>query len=210
MEKTKFLVLQIADSYGLYICTAHIEHEGNLDALNSSPTLVGHGDSIKLEYLKYHGIDTDIELPNVDEYTINKKIAKQLDLPLLDCGCIRNCKCHKRKNRIKIGEYVGSFMGCANAAYRITQEQKEQLIFRNNQIKSEKEAKEKAEEINILQERIKRVESYENLPKTKKEASALATEYNEVFNEGGYGYVPYFYSLEELDELKKELTELLA
>lgn len=68
-------------------------------------------------------------------------------------------------------------------------------------------AKRKASEIARCERVIKAAERQRDIP-TKAEARARMESYNNVVNEGGEGFVPYIYSIEEYEAAKERLAEL--
>lgn len=90
----------------------------------------------------------------------------------------------------------GSFPGCGNSAWIISQEEWDHYL----ELEAERAEKHRTEElennIKLLKERIARMEGCE-LCQTKEEAREKAKQYNDLYNEGGYGYVPYFYTVDE-------------
>lgn len=67
----------------------------------------------------------------------------------------------------------------------------------------EKEIKEKVDRAKSV---IEKAENQRDIP-TKKEAKRRMKQYNDIVNEGGEGYVPYIYSLEEYEYAKKIVSE---
>lgn len=100
----------------------------------------------------------------------------------------------------------GSFNGCYNQAYVLTDEQKEWIIAAN-----EEQAKQAERE-----KLVKDVEYYKKLLSsitnvyTQEEAETKLNEYNRKYNEDGYGYVPHYYTHEEYAEIKSKLEKLSA
>ena len=103
----------------------------------------------------------------------------------------------------------GSFTGCNNQVWIISLDERDALIALDAERKQAKDAKEKAERIAYLQDRIKSIESPETLP-TYDEAKRRMKNYNDMVNEGGSGYVPHIVSKEEYAGWKTELARLVA
>lgn len=101
----------------------------------------------------------------------------------------------------------GSFQGCGNSAYIISEDEWNELATLNNKKKLEKELASKLEEIKECEKTIEACEKQSELY-TREEARKKAREYNILYNEGGYGYVPHFYTTEEYEFAKKRLSEL--
>ena len=73
---------------------------------------------------------------------------------------------------------------------------------------AEKEKKETEESIAECRKIIEQCEKQEKLY-TKEEAVKKRRDYNNLYNEGGEGYVPHFYTIEEYEFTKTKLNELL-
>ena len=101
----------------------------------------------------------------------------------------------------------GSFTGCNNSAYIVTEDEWNKLITLNDQKRNEKLAKENAEDIEHYKRVISGCEKQQKLY-TKEEAIAKAKEWNDIHNEGGEGFVPHFYTIDEYEHAKKRLEEL--
>lgn len=100
----------------------------------------------------------------------------------------------------------GSFCGCCNDAYIISEEEWERLVALNDRKRNEKIAKEKAEDIEFYKKVIQRCEKQERLY-SEKEAIAKKREWNDIHNDGGEGYAPHFYTIDEYEHAKKKLEE---
>lgn len=101
----------------------------------------------------------------------------------------------------------GSFCGCSNSAYIVTEDEWNKLIALNDQKRNERLAKEKAEDIEYYKKVIQACESQQELY-TKDESIAKAKEWNDIHNEGGEGFIPHFYTIDEYEYAKKKLEEL--
>ena len=102
----------------------------------------------------------------------------------------------------------GSFNGCTNCAYIITQAEWNVLLELNEKKRIEDENKETENRINKYKQIIEQCKNQEKLY-TKEEAERKRTAYNNAYNEGGEGYVPHFYTVEEYEYAKSKLNELL-
>lgn len=102
----------------------------------------------------------------------------------------------------------GSFPGCSNSVYIISQDEWNALIELNERKKKEKEKRETEEAIDECKKIIDRCEKQEKLY-TKEEAAQKRRAYNRLYNEGGEGYVPHFYTIDEYEWNKTKLNELL-
>lgn len=102
----------------------------------------------------------------------------------------------------------GSFSGSSNCVYIISEDEWNALIELNEKKRSEKEKKETEESIAEYRQIIEQCEKQEKLY-TKEEAAKKRRDYNRLYNEGGEGYVPHFYTIEEYEFAKTKLNELL-
>lgn len=99
----------------------------------------------------------------------------------------------------------GSFDGCNNQAWIITEDEKAHFI----QLDTERQVE--AENVKIAEDRAYYeyvVECASKQPKlyTREEAKRLAKQYNDVYNEGGEGYIPHYYTIDEVEAAKKWLA----
>lgn len=101
----------------------------------------------------------------------------------------------------------GSFPGCSNSVYIISQDEWNALLELDDQKRIEKEKRETEESINECRKIIERCEKQEKLY-TKEEAAQKRRAYNRLYNEGGEGYVPHFYTIDEYEWNKARLNEL--
>ena len=100
----------------------------------------------------------------------------------------------------------GEFAGFGNQAWIISEEEANQYIALNAE--REKEAKKQE----LAEERAWRLKLLENAEKqgvlyTKEEAKIRRQSWINVENEGGEGYVPYFYTIDEVENAKRWLLE---
>ena len=103
----------------------------------------------------------------------------------------------------------GSFLSCSNLAWIITEDEKAALIALDKSKKQSKEAKEKAKNVAYWQDVIARCERQGRLYSAE-EAKLKRKEYNDLQNEGGEGFVPHFWTVDEYDSAKAQLQELLT
>lgn len=104
----------------------------------------------------------------------------------------------------------GQFPGCGNQAYIITQEQWDTLVALDCGISAEVDQQTRAAEVEELEAAKASAERQMvsgKLP-TKEGATRKARDYNNVHNEGGYGYVPHYYSDEEYQHICSRLATL--
>lgn len=102
----------------------------------------------------------------------------------------------------------GSFNGCSNCVYIVSEDEWKALVELNEKKRAEKEKKETEESIAECRKIIEQCEKQEKLY-TKEEAVKKRKDYNNLYNEGGEGYVPHFYTIEEYELTKTKLNELL-
>lgn len=91
--------------------------------------------------------------------------------------------------------------------YVITNKQKEALIDYDTKNKIEKEKAQLTEEIYYYKKVIKECENHKLYH--KEDIKKIRKQYNDIYNEGGEGYIPHFYTFEEYEYAKKQLTKLL-
>lgn len=90
-----------------------------------------------------------------------------------------------------------------DALYVITNEQKEALLNYNTKEILEKESK----QINYYKELIKNIEKHKLYH--EQDVEKIKKQYNDIHNEGEEGYIPHFYTFEEYEYAKKQLSKLL-
>lgn len=112
-------------------------------------------------------------------------------------------------NNIRKGEPDGTFNGCYNEAYIISEDKKNMLLKLNEEKSKTKKALILSRKIQELEKTIKACENQGKLY-TEEEAKKRYGDYNNVQNEGGYGYVPHFYTIQEYEYAKNELKTLQA
>lgn len=100
----------------------------------------------------------------------------------------------------------GAFSGCSNKVYIINQDQWDRLVALDSRKKAEEQERKRLDDIKECQEIIENCKRQGKLY-TKEEAAGLRDNYNDLYNEGGWGFVPHFYTVEEyeyaLDRIKK-------
>jgi hypothetical protein len=107
----------------------------------------------------------------------------------------------------------GSFPGCENFAYIISREEWDAYVALNASRAAERKAKEDAEKLELLRTRmdaIQRQKSKTGRLPTAAEAAAKMKEYNDLFNEGGYGFVPPVYSEDDEKQTQAQIDKLTA
>ena len=111
-------------------------------------------------------------------------------------------------------ESDGRFVSSSEDVYIVSQDEWDKMIKMNEEQRILKRKKELKEKIEDLQRTINNCESVEKLY-TREESQTERKKYNDHFNEGGEGFVPHFYTIEEyewakenLKEYQKELSEL--
>lgn len=97
----------------------------------------------------------------------------------------------------------GSFDGCSNFAYIISEDEWDELLALNQEL-------EKKKILNELEEYKRILAVYEKQEKlyTAEEAKEQRKRYNDVHNEGGEGYVPPYYTIEQYNCYKDKVSEL--
>ena len=101
----------------------------------------------------------------------------------------------------------GSFPGSGNSVWIITQAEWDALLALEQQRAEEAERKECEETIKYLEATIARAEAQRDIP-SRAEAKRQMKAYNDVYNEGGEGYVPHIISREEYEAAKERLHHL--
>lgn len=100
----------------------------------------------------------------------------------------------------------GEYLGCSNAVYIINEEQRAAYIALNEDRKAEREKKERKEEREYMQRRLESAMRQTKLY-TREEAERMCQSWINVVNEGGEGYVPHYYTAEEVKHIQKWLAE---
>lgn len=103
----------------------------------------------------------------------------------------------------------GSFCGCNNKAWIISEEEWNEYISLNERRAKEYAEKKRNENISALTAKKEYMETLKELP-TRTEAAQLAKQYNDINNDGGEGYVPHFYSKEEYAETCESLSKFIS
>lgn len=112
-------------------------------------------------------------------------------------------------NILKNRHSDGEFLGCSNFAYIISKEEWDQLVKLNNQKQEVEKQKEIAAEVERCNKIIAACEKQEKLY-TKEEVAKKRKAYINLYNEGGDGFVPYYYTIDEYERAKSDLKELLT
>ena len=94
----------------------------------------------------------------------------------------------------------GSFNGCYNQAYELTDAQKDEILALNNERKAQKRIEVLKDNIEYYTKQLAIIK-----PCSKEEAAAKTKRYNDTYNEGGFGYTPHYYTYEEYDSMTKQL-----
>ena len=101
----------------------------------------------------------------------------------------------------------GSFRGCSNMAWTISQEEWDHFLELEHTREAEKKKAEREKRLSYLKKELARMEEQGKLY-TKEEALQKARWYNNAFNEGGYGFVPHYYTQDEYDRTVAEIKQL--
>lgn len=99
----------------------------------------------------------------------------------------------------------GAFLGCTNNAWIITDDEKAAFIELDAERIAEEERAMLAEDRAYYEDVIKRASVQPRLY-TREEAKRLAKQYNDLYNEGGEGYVPHYYTIDEVESAKQWLS----
>lgn len=105
-------------------------------------------------------------------------------------------------------ESCGSFLGCDNYCYEITDEEWQAYIDLNSARAAEKERKKRNNRIAELKMELEKLHGA--VLYTKEEAECARRFWINGINEGGEGFVPHFWTKDEVEDAKKELERLLA
>lgn len=125
----------------------------------------------------------------------------------IDLDCITLCDDNDILAPITSRKPDGAFKGCSNDAYIISEAEWDALVSRNAARKAEQLAQECKEEREyyeyVLAQCAKQPKLY-----TREEAAGRAKNYVKLYNEGGEGYVPHFWTVDEYEYAKRKLEEL--
>lgn len=103
--------------------------------------------------------------------------------------------------------YDGSFDGCSNQAYIITQEEWDQLIELDKAKGAEKARKKREESRELWTSILHDCERQSHLY-TREEAAAARKRWRDTQNEGGEGYMPRYRTIDDYEQAKARLAEL--
>lgn len=95
----------------------------------------------------------------------------------------------------------GDFPGCGNQAWMISEEEKDAYLALNAQRREAKQLAQRAQTRQTMQLIIAEAERQGGAV-TREEAKRREKEYNATYNEGGYGYVPHWITVDELEKAK--------
>ena len=138
-------------------------------------------------------------VPFWQEHTLIAKYGSQIDLKHI-CG-------QDIRDVLKRKPTAYGLPGGHSDVYILTPEEWDALIARDEQNRLAKEEKDRLEEIELLKQRKAKAERQEKLY-TPEEAKAKRDHWIAVQNEGGEGYVPWYYTQEEYDRICARLEEL--
>lgn len=110
-------------------------------------------------------------------------------------------------NEILMRQEDGEFLGCSNTARIISEDEKAKLIAANEEKRIQKKRQAFQERIDYYQSVVSACEKQGKLF-TKEEALAKAKAYNDLYNEGGEGFVPHFWTVDEYESAKTKLAQL--
>lgn len=103
------------------------------------------------------------------------------------------------------GRETYSFRGCGNRAYELTDAEWDAFVALNAARAAEAEAKEDRERIEAAEAVIAKAEAQRDIP-TAEEAARRIRQYNNIYNEGGEGYVPQIITVEQYERAKAVLA----
>lgn len=99
----------------------------------------------------------------------------------------------------------GSFPGGGNWAWIISDEEHAHYIALNGQREREAQEKEIQQDRKMNKEILRQAGKQEKLY-TPEEAKEKSRRWNDVYNEGGYGFVPHYYTVEEVRQAEEWLA----
>lgn len=97
------------------------------------------------------------------------------------------------------GELDGSY----NQACIVADEQRDELLALNH----ERTRQARVEKLNNYIECNEKLLASIKKLYTKEQAESMTKAYNDKYNEGGYGYVPHYYTYEEYENIKKRIDD---
>lgn len=109
-------------------------------------------------------------------------------------------------------DVAGYLPSSSGLLFALTDDEWAALIAANRQAAAAKAAAERAGRIDYLRDLLARADAQRvggELPSAG-EAKEQARRYNNMYNEGGEGYVPHYYTQEEYDRMSAELATLTA
>lgn len=116
--------------------------------------------------------------------------------------------CLEVNDYLKREKTDGKFAGVEGEVYIISQDEWDELLILERVKKELADKSEMNKKIAELRSIIQQCETAEKLY-TKDEAMQKRKQYNNLYNEGGTGYVPHFWTIDEYEEAKSELRKLL-
>lgn len=102
----------------------------------------------------------------------------------------------------------GSFLSSSGMAYVIDVETYDRLLKMDKENKELKEKQEVEDQIKKYSEIIRKCEAADKLYTTD-EAIDARRKYNNLYNEGGFGYVPEYHTIDEYKNAKEMLNRLI-
>lgn len=109
-------------------------------------------------------------------------------------------------------DVAGYLPSSSGELYALTDDEWAALIAANQQAAAAKAAADRAGSVDYLRDLLARADAQRvdgKLPSAD-EAKEQTRRYNNVYNEGGEGYVPHYYTQEEYDRMFSELAALTA
>lgn len=137
-----------------------------------------------------------------------KKTLTEEFKDIMVCGIehreIKNLTYEDTENLWKSGRHV-CFPGSHNDAVVISEEDAGRLIQIDKTLGRKKKIEDLKELIRIHKEELRFLSSQKL--HSRKEAKEAAAEWRKTMNEGGDGYIPHFYTCEELERCKDNLAK---
>lgn len=128
-------------------------------------------------------------------------IGESIELTHLDDLIVRNFLNREKSD--------GEFISTSGEVYIISQVEWDKLLKMEKLQEELLYRKERDEKIAELQDTISKCEAAEKLY-TIDEANKKRKQYNNFYNEGGEGYIPHFWTIDEYEYAKEKLNELLS
>ena len=103
----------------------------------------------------------------------------------------------------------GAFLGCSNKAYILSEDEWNNLLALNEACRVQELADTRRKEQAACAEVIKKCGQQTKLY-TKEEAAAIQKQWNDTYNDGGEGFVPKIWTIDDYEKAVRRLAELNA